>query len=167
MYKTLVVVVQSLSPIWLFATPWTVACQASLTSTTSWSLLKFMSIELVILFNHLILCHPLLLLSSIFPRIRVFSNESALRIRGQNFVASASASLLPMNILSWFLLQLTGLISLPSKGLSRVFSSTTIQKHQFFSTKLYGPVLISIHDYLKNHSFDCMDVCWHSDISAF
>ena len=75
MYKTLVVVVQSLSPIWLFATPWTAACQASLTSTISRHLLKFMSIELMILFNHLILCHPLLLLSSIFPSIRVFSSE--------------------------------------------------------------------------------------------
>ena len=81
MYKTLVVVVQSLSPIWLFATPWTAACQASLTSTISRHLLKFMSIELMRPSNHLFLCHPLLLLPSIFPSIRVFSNESVLRIR--------------------------------------------------------------------------------------
>ena len=135
MYKTLVVVVQSLSPIWLFATPWTAACQASLTSTISRHLLKFMSIELMILFNHLILCHPLLLLSSIFPRIRVFSNESALCITWPKF-CSFSFSITPwMNIQSWFPLELTGLISLQSKGLSRVFSNTAVQKHQFFGAQ--------------------------------
>ena len=73
--------VQSLSRVWLFVTPWTAACQASLSITNSQSLLKLMSIELVMPSNHLILCHPLLLLSSIFPSIRVFSNESALYIR--------------------------------------------------------------------------------------
>ena len=73
--------VQSLSHVWLFATPWITACQASLSITNSWSLLKLMSIELVMPSNHLILCHPLLLLPSVFPSIRVFSNESALRIR--------------------------------------------------------------------------------------
>ena len=73
--------VQSLSRVWLFATPWTVACQASLCITNSRSLLKLMSVELVMPSNHLILCHPLVLLPSIFPSIRVFSNESALRIR--------------------------------------------------------------------------------------
>ena len=72
--------VQSVSHVWLFATPWTAACQASLSITNSWSLLKLMSIELVIPSNHLILCHPLLL-PSIFPSIRVFSNESVLHIR--------------------------------------------------------------------------------------
>ena len=79
--KTLVSSVQSLSRVWLFATPWTVACQASLSVTNSWSLPKLMSIESVMPSNHLILCHPLLLLPSIFPNIRVFSNESALRIK--------------------------------------------------------------------------------------
>ena len=73
--------IQSLSHIWFFATPWAAACQASLSITNSQSLLKLMSIESVMPSNHLILCHPLLLLPSIFPRIRVFSNESALRIR--------------------------------------------------------------------------------------
>ena len=73
--------VQSLSCVRHFATPWTAACQASLSITNSWSLLKLMSIELVMLSNHLILCHPLLLLPSIFPRIRVFSNQSTLHIR--------------------------------------------------------------------------------------
>ena len=73
--------IQSLSHVWLFATPWTAACQASLSITNSWSLLKLMSIESVRPSNHLILCHPLLLLPSIFPSIRVLFNESVLRIR--------------------------------------------------------------------------------------
>ena len=75
------IVVWSLSCIWLFVTPWTVACQATLSFTVSWSLLKFMSIESVMPYNYLILCHPLLFLHSVFPSIRVFSNELALRIR--------------------------------------------------------------------------------------
>ena len=75
------IVVQSFSHVWLFATPWTAACQVSLSFTISWSLLKFMSIELVMSPNHFILCHLLLFLPSIFPSIRVFSNEMALRIR--------------------------------------------------------------------------------------
>ena len=78
---SLVIVVQSLSYIQLFVTPWTAAHQASLSSSISWSLLKFISIESVILFNHLILCHPLLLWHSIFPSIKVFSSELALHIR--------------------------------------------------------------------------------------
>ena len=81
---------------------------------------------------------------------------------------SASASVLPMNIEDWFPLGLTSLISLQSKGLSRVFSSTTVQKHQFPALSLlYGPTLTSIHDHLKNHSFDYTDLCWQSDVSAF
>ena len=85
--------------------------------------------------DHLILCRPLLLLPSVFPSIRVFFNESALCISGQNIGASASASVLPMNIQGWFPLWLTGLVSLLSKGLSRVFSSTTVWKHQFFGAQ--------------------------------
>ena len=123
---TIYCLVQSLSHVRLFATPWTAACQASLTFTISQSLLKLMSIELVMPSNHLIHCHPLFLLSSIFPSIRVFSNELALiTSAGQSIEASALASVLPMNIQDWFPLGLTGLISLESKGLSRVFSSTT------------------------------------------
>ena len=80
-FNSFVVVVQSLSHVQLFATPWTEACQASLSFTISQNLLKFMSIVFVMPSNHLILCCPLLLLPSIFPSIRVFSNESALRIR--------------------------------------------------------------------------------------
>ena len=80
-YLMVVVIVQSLSHVWLFATPWTAACQASLSFTISWSLLKLMSIESVLPSSHLVLCRPLLLLPSIFPSIRAFSNELALHIR--------------------------------------------------------------------------------------
>ena len=79
----------------------------------------------------------------------------------------ASASVLPMNIQDWFPLRLTGLISLLSKGLSRVFSSTTVQKHPFFSFQIYGPTLTSIHDHWINHSLDQTDLCWQSSVSAF
>ena len=125
----------SVSHVWLFANPWMAACQASLSITNSRSLLKLLSIESVIPSNHLILCHPLLLLPSIFPRIRVFSNESVLCIRWPNIGASSSTSVLSMNIQDWFPLGLTGLISLLSKGHSRVFSNTTVQKHQFFGAQ--------------------------------
>ena len=112
-----------------FETPWTAAHQASLPITNSWSSLKLMSIESVMPSNHLILCHPLLLLPSIFPSIRVFSNESVLYIRWPTIGVSASASVLPMNTQDWFPLRLTGLIFLQSKGLLRVFSSTTAWRH--------------------------------------
>ena len=101
----------------------------------SQSLLKLMSIESVMPSNHLILCRPLLLMPSICPSIRVFSNESALCIRGQSTGASALVLVLPINIQGWFPLGLTGLISLLSKGLSRLFSSTTVQKHQSFGAQ--------------------------------
>ena len=129
--------VQLLSHVRIFATPWTAACQASLFITNSRSLLKLMSIESVMPSNHLILCHPLLLPPSIFPSIRVFSNESALWIRWPNIEVSASTSVLSMNIPDWFTLGLTSCISLQSKGLSRVFSNTTVQKHQFFGAQVF------------------------------
>ena len=129
------VIVQLPSCVWLFATPWTAARQASLSLTISWSLLKLMSIESVMPSNHLILCRPLLLLPSVFPSIRVFSNESAFSIKRLKFW-SFSFSISPSNEYSgWFPLGLAGLISLQSKGLSRVLSSTTIQKYQFFGTQ--------------------------------
>ena len=116
--------VQPLSHVWLFATPWTAARQASLSFTISWSLLKLMSIVLVMPSNHLILCHPLLLLPSIFPSIRVLFPMSQLFISGgQSIGASASASVPPMNIQDLFPLGLSDLISLQSKGHSRVFSN--------------------------------------------
>ena len=129
----LVVVVQSLSRVWLFVTPWTAAQQASLSYAISLSLLKLMSTELLMPSNHLIFWPHLLILLSIFPSIRVFSNASALHIRWPKYWSSASV--LPMNIQGWFPLGLTGLMSLLSKGLSRVFSSTTIWKHQFFGAQ--------------------------------
>ena len=150
--------VQSLSCVWLFVTPWTSTCQASLSITNSWSLSKLISIELVMPSNHLILCHPLHLLPSIFPSIRAFSSESALCSGGQSI--GASASVLPMNIQNWFPLGLTGLISLQSKGLSRIFSNTTVQRiNSSVLSFLYRPTLTSIHDYRENHSLDEMDLC--------
>ena len=144
--------IQLLSRVQLFATPWTTARQASLSITNSWSLLKLMSIESVMPSNQLILCSPFLLLPSIFPSIRVFSNESVLCIRWPkywNFQGTdASVSVLPMNSQDWFPLGWTGLI-LQSKGFSRVFSNTTVQKHQFFGLSfLYSPTLSHIHTWL-------------------
>ena len=128
----LFVIVQSLSHVQLFVTPWTATCHASLSFTISWSLLKLMSIELVVLSNYLTLCSLLLLPSS----IRVFSSESVLRIRWPGYW-SFSFSISPSNyIQGWFPLGLTGLMFLQSKGLSRVFCRTTVQKHQFFSAQL-------------------------------
>ena len=123
--------IQSLSRVQLFATPWTAACQAPLSFTISWSLLKLMSIESVIPSNHLILCHPLLLLPSIFPRSGSFPMSQLFASGGQSIGASASAWVLLMNIQGWFQPGLTGLILL-SKGISRVFSSITVWKHQFW-----------------------------------
>ena len=98
--------------------PMTVACQVSLSFTNSQSLLKLMSLESVMPSNHLILCYPLLLLPSVFPSIRVLSNESVLHIRWPKYWSFSSASVLPINIQDWFPLGWTGLISLQSKGLS-------------------------------------------------
>ena len=146
--------VQSLSCVQLFATPWTAAHQASLSITNSQSLPKLLSIELVMPSNYLILCHPLLLLPSIFPSIRVFSNESVLCIRWPK-CWSFSFSISPSNEYSGLIsFRMDWLYLLQSKGLSRVFSNTTAQKHQFFGTQLYGPTLTSICDYWKNHSLD-------------
>ena len=140
-------VVQSLSHVWLFPIPWTAARQASLSVTISWSLLELMSIELVMLSNHLILCHPLPLLPSVFPRIRVFFNELALHIRWPKYWSFSFSIVLPVNIQGWFLLGMTGLISLQLKGLSRVCSSTTslkalIPPHSaFFMVQLSHPYM--------------------------
>ena len=136
-------VVQSLSCVWLIVTPWTAACQPSLSITISQSLFKLMSIESVMPSSHLVLYHPLLLLPSIFPNIRVFFNESALHMRWPKY-CSFSFSISPSNeglvdfltIHGWFPLGLAGWIFLQSKGLARVFSNTTVQKHQFFSAQL-------------------------------
>ena len=147
--------VQLLSCVWLFATPWTAARRVSLSIISSWSLLRLMSIESVMPCNHLILCCSLLLLPSIFPATESFPMSQFFESGGQSVGVSASTSVLPMNIQDWFPLGWTGWISLQSKGLSRVFSNTTIQKHQFFCTQLsYSLTLTSIHDHWKNHSLD-------------
>ena len=118
MITSIFVVVQPPNHIWLFTTPLTVVHQASLSLTIPRSLPKFLSIAFVMSSNHIILCHPLLLLPSIFPSIRVFSNQLAARIRWPKTGASASASVLPtLNIQGWFPLRLTDLNSLLSKGL--------------------------------------------------
>ena len=149
------------------ATPWAAAHQAFLSFTVSQSFLKLMSIESMMQSNHLILCCPLLFLPSIFPSIRVFSRSQLFASGGQRIGASTSASVLLMNIQGWFLLGLTGLISLLSKGLSRVFSSTTVWKHQFSGNQpFYCAALTSAHDYWKNHSFDYTDLCWQRNVSA-
>ena len=124
--------VQLLSHVRLFATPWTATCQASLSATNPQSLLKLMSIESVMPSSDLILCRPLLRLPPIPPSIRVFSNESTVHMRwpkywGFSFSISPSNEHPGLISLRW-----TGWISLQSKGLSRVFSNTTVQKHQFF-----------------------------------
>ena len=118
------------------AIPWTATFQASMSITNSQSLLKLKSIESVMPSNHFILCHLLLPLPSIFPNIRVFSIDKFFTSGGQSTEVSASASVLPMNIQDLFLLGWTGWISLQFKGLSRVFSNTTIKKHQFFVSQL-------------------------------
>ena len=130
--------VQSLSRVWLFATPWTTARQASLSITNSRNPPELMSIELVMLSNHLILCHPLLLLSSSFPASGSFPISPLFASGGQSFGVSALISVLLVNTQDWSPLGWTGLISLQSKGLSRVFSNTTVQKHQFFGLYLDG-----------------------------
>ena len=129
-------VVQSPCCVWIFVTPWTAAPQAPLSSTFSQSLLKLMFIESVMPSNHLVLCHPLLLLPSVLPSTRVFSNESALPIRWPKYWISASKSVLPRNTQDWSPLAWTGWISSQSKGLSKVFCNTTVQKHQFFCAQL-------------------------------
>ena len=121
------------------ATPWTTACQASLSITNSQSLLKLMPIESVMPSNYLILCHPLLLLPPIPPRIRVFSNESALHMRWPKYW-SFSFSMSPSN-------EHQVLISLQSKGLWRVFSNTTVQKHQFFGAQVISKTANKLNVY--------------------
>ena len=143
--------VLSLSHVWLFGTPWTVARQASLSITNSRSLLKFMSIESVLPSNHPILCHPLLLPSSIFPSISVFSNESVLHIRWPKYWGF-TFSISPSN-------EYSGLISFRMDWLDLFVVQGTLksllQKHQFFGAQLFhSPTLTSIHDHWKNHSLD-------------
>ena len=163
-----IIVIQSLSRVWLFATPWTAACQDSLSFTFSQSCSNSCPLSQW--------CHPTISSSAIpfssclqsFPASGSFPMSQLFSWGGQSSGVSASASVLPMNIQNWFPLGCTGLVSLLSKGLSRVFSSTIVWKHQFFGTQpFYCPAFTSIHDYWKNHSFDYEDLCRQSNVSAF
>ena len=145
-------------------TPWTAACQASLSITNSQNLPKLMYIALLMPSNHLIFCHPLLLLPSIFPSIKVFSNESVLHIRWPKYW-SCSFSITEYSGLISFRIDLLNLLGSPcciSPRDSQEYSPTP----QFRSINssllsfLYSPTLTSIHDYWKNHSFDQIDLCW-------
>ena len=143
--------------------------QPSLSITNARSLLKLMSIKSVMPSNHLILCRPLLLLTSIFPSIRIFSNESDLPI-GRPKYLSFSFSISPSNEypgLISFRIDLFDLLAVQGT-LKNIFqhlnSKTSILWH---SSLLYCPTLTSIHDYWKNHSFDYTGLCWQSDVSAF
>ena len=158
---------QSLSRVGLFATPWKdAASQASLSFTVSWSLLKLMSVESMTPSNHI--SSSAVLFSSYlqsFPASGSLLMSQLFASGGQSI--GTSASVLSMYIQGLFPLGLAGLISLLFKGLSRVFFSTTIQKHQLFGAQpSFVPTLTSIHDNWKNHSFDYMDLCQQSNVSA-
>ena len=161
--------VQSLSRVRLFVTPWTAARQASLSLTNSWSLPKLMSFESVMPSNHLILCHPLLLLSSIFPNIRVFTNESALHIRWPKYW-SFSLNISPSNEhaglisfrMDWLdLLAVQGAL----KNLLQHHSSKApiLQRSAFFIARFSHPYMTTGN----TNSLDQTDLCWQSNVSAF
>ena len=147
--------VQSLSRVRPFATPWSAAHQASLSMTNSQRLLKLMSIALVMSSNHLIICHPLLLLPSIFPSNMVFTMSQFFPSGGQSIGVSASASILSMNIQGWF--PLGWIVGSPCSPRDSQESSPTPQFKSINSLALsflYSPTLTSIHDYWKNHTLD-------------
>ena len=161
-----IVALTSLHHVQLFETPWTEACQASLSSTIAQNLLKFMSTESVILPSHLILCHPLLLLPSVFLTIRVFPNKSTLCIKWLNDW-SFSFSISPSN-------EYTGLISFRTDSFDLLVVQGTLKsllqhhRHQYFGAL---PSLWSnspsVHDYWKDHCLDYMDLCQQGDVFAF
>ena len=159
--------VQWLSHVQLFVTPWTAALQASLSITNSQRLLKLISIESVMPSNHLIFCCPLLLPLQFFPASGSFQMSQLFASGGQSIRVSASASILPMNIQDWFPLGWTCWISLQSKGLSRVFSNTTVQKHQFFGTQLSLESNSHIHTWLLEKLRLWLDeLCRQNNVSA-
>ena len=137
--------VQSLSHVWLFATPWIAAHQASLSITNSRSSLKLMSIKSVMPSSHLIFVVPFSSCPQSLPASGSFPVSQLFAWGGQSIGVSASTSVLPMNTQDWSPLGGTGWISLQSKGLSRIFSNTTVQKHQLFSTQLSSRSNSHIH----------------------
>ena len=146
----IVLLVQSLSCIWLFLTLWTAACEASLSFTISWSLLKLMSIEPVMPSNHLILCHPLLSCLQSFPASGSFPMSQFFISDGQRIGASASTSVLPMNIQDGLLWSPCSLRYSQEPSPTPQFKSINSSALSF----LYDPTVTSIHDYWKNHSLD-------------
>ena len=161
--------VQSLSCIQLFATQWIAALQASLSTTNSRSSLKLTSIESVMPPSHLILCRPLLLLPPIPPSIRVFSSESTVPMRWPKYW-SFRFSIISFKKKSqgWSPSEWIGWISSQSKGFSRVFSNTTVQKHQFFGAQLSSQTNYHIHTWLLEKPQPWLDgACWQSNVSAF
>ena len=146
--------VQLLSHVQLFATPWTAACQFSLSITNSQSKFKLTSIESVMPSKHLILCRQLFLLPSIFPSIRVFSNESALCIRCQSIGVSTSASVLPVTTQDWSPLGWTGWSPCSPRDSQESYPTPQFKSINSLALSfLYSPTLTSIHDYWKKHSF--------------
>jgi len=149
-------------------TPYIDCSQAPLSSTVSSSVLKFMSTESVMLSNHLILYCPLLLLPSIFPTVRVFSNELALCISWPKYWSFSFSNRLPYEYSGLISFWINWFDLLAVQGLSRVFSAPQLGSiNSVALSLLYGPTFKSVHDYWKNHSFDYMDLCWQSDVSAF
>ena len=146
--------------------PWTAAHQVPLSLTVSRSLLKFISTELVILSNHLILCCPILLLPSIFLSIRVFANESALHIKWPKYW---SFSISPSNEYSRLIsFRVNWFDFLAVHETLEPFPAPQLKSINFLAFSLpYGPTLTSIHDCWKNHGFDYIDFCWQRDISSF
>ena len=160
--------VQLLNSVRLFVTPWTVTHQASLSTTYPHSLLKLMSVGSVMPSNHLILCHPFLLVPSIFPSIRVFFNESFLCIRLPNYW-NFSFSISPPNKYSGLIFfRIKSLDLLSVQGTFKSSSTPQFKSINSLALRfLYNPTLTSIHDHWKNHSFDYTDFCWPSHVSAF
>ena len=160
-YSIVLLVVQLLSHVRLFATPWTAAHQASLSITNSQSLLKLMFLQSVMASNHLILSPPLLFVPSIFPSIRVFSNESVLHIRWPKYW-SFSFSISPSNEYSrlicfkvdWF--DLLAVLGTPKSLLQHHGWKASVLQFSHIHTRLQ-----------ENHNFDYVDLCWQSDVSTF
>ena len=170
------VVVQMLSCIWLFGSPWTAACKASLSFTFSWNLLKLMSIELMMPSNHLILCLHLLFLPSIFPSIRSYAmSQSALCIRWPKYwsfsfsirLSNEYSGFISFRIDWFYVLAVQGIL----KGLLQHHSlkASILWHSAFFIVQLSHPyvTLTSIHDHWKDHSIDYTDLCWQSDVFGF
>jgi len=167
--RVLVVAVQSLSRVRLFVTPWSAARQASLSLTICWSLLRLKSIELVMPSKHLILCHPLLFLPSVFPSTRVFSNELVLPIKWSKYW-SFSFSISPSNEYSGlisFRIDWLDLLAVPRDSQESSPAPEFKSINSLALCFLYGPTPTSVHDYWKDHSLNYTDLCQQSDVFAF